>query len=90
MATRMAVEEVRTFLSPGTRTGKLAWSGASGQPYVAPIWFNLDETPKGSRAIPSGSRTESPEPYGASSMAPCSMPSSSSLGDDFSNSPRSA
>jgi PPOX class probable F420-dependent enzyme len=36
--------EVREFLSAGTRTGKLAWAAASGQPYVAPIWFVVDES----------------------------------------------
>jgi PPOX class probable F420-dependent enzyme len=35
-------DEVREFLSFGTRTGKLAWGGASGQPHVAPIWFVVD------------------------------------------------
>lgn len=36
--------EVREFLSAGTRTGKLAWAAASGQPYVAPVWFVVDES----------------------------------------------
>ncbi len=43
MATRMTDEEVRAFLSAGTRTGKLAWVGPSGQPHVAPVWFVVDD-----------------------------------------------
>ena len=38
----MTDDEVRQFLSTGTRTGKLAWAGSNGQPHVAPIWFVLD------------------------------------------------
>ena len=34
---------MRAFLAHGTRTGKLAWIGASGQPHVAPIWFVVDD-----------------------------------------------
>jgi PPOX class probable F420-dependent enzyme len=34
---------VRDFLSHGTRTGKLAYLGASGQPLVAPVWFVLED-----------------------------------------------
>ena len=37
-------EEIRRFLSTGTRTGKLAWVAADGQPQVAPIWFVVDDT----------------------------------------------
>ena len=37
-------DEIRRFLSTGTRTGKLAWVAADGQPQVAPIWFVLDDT----------------------------------------------
>ncbi len=33
---------VRTFLTEGTRTGKLSYTSASGQPLVAPVWFILD------------------------------------------------
>ena len=43
MAEEMDAREVREFLSEGTRTGKLAWVGPSGQPHVAPIWFVVDE-----------------------------------------------
>jgi len=35
-------EAVRTFLSEGTRTGKLAWVAADGRPLVAPIWFVVE------------------------------------------------
>lgn len=38
----MSDDEVRTFLSTGTRTGKVAWVGSDGRPHVAPIWFVLD------------------------------------------------
>ena len=44
MVERMNEREVRDFLAHGTRTGKLAWVGASGQPHVAPIWFVVDDT----------------------------------------------
>jgi len=37
-------DEIRRFLSTGTRTGKLAWAAADGQPHVAPIWFVVDDT----------------------------------------------
>lgn len=35
-------EEVRAFLSDGTRTGKLGWTAADGRPLVAPVWFLVD------------------------------------------------
>ncbi len=35
-------DEVRAFLSEGTRTGKLAWTAADGRPLVAPIWFVVE------------------------------------------------
>lgn len=35
--------EIRRFLELGTRTGKLAWVGPSGQAHVAPIWFVVDD-----------------------------------------------
>jgi PPOX class probable F420-dependent enzyme len=38
----MNSDEIRAFLSYGTRTAKLATSGASGQPHVMPVWFALD------------------------------------------------
>jgi PPOX class probable F420-dependent enzyme len=34
---------VRDFLGYGTRTGKLAYLGASGQPLVVPVWFVLED-----------------------------------------------
>ncbi|MGD9703422.1 MAG: PPOX class F420-dependent oxidoreductase [Acidimicrobiia bacterium] len=44
MAAEMTEEEIRRFLSQGTRTGKLAWTAASGQPHVVPVWFVVDDT----------------------------------------------
>lgn len=35
-------EDVRAFLSHGTRTGKLGWVAADGRPLVAPVWFIVD------------------------------------------------
>jgi PPOX class probable F420-dependent enzyme len=43
MARQMSDGEVRAFLSHGTRTGKLAWTAASGHAHVAPIWFVVDD-----------------------------------------------
>lgn len=34
--------EIRAFLSAGTRTGKLGFTGADGRPLVAPVWFVVD------------------------------------------------
>lgn len=34
--------ELRTFLSEGTRTGKLGYVAADGRPLVVPVWFVLD------------------------------------------------
>ncbi|MFF4761585.1 PPOX class F420-dependent oxidoreductase [Streptomyces sp. NPDC001292] len=42
MAQKMTDEEWRTFVSYGTRTGKLSTVRADGSPHVAPIWFLLD------------------------------------------------
>jgi len=42
MAHSMTPEEVRAFLSHGTRTAKLATSGPGGRPHVMPVWFVLD------------------------------------------------
>src|SRR2546422_6665457 len=42
MPRAMTSEEIRAFLSHGTRTAKLATSGPSGQPHVMPVWFALD------------------------------------------------
>jgi PPOX class probable F420-dependent enzyme len=38
----MTPDEVRAFLSHGTRTAKLATSAPSGQPHVMPVWFVLE------------------------------------------------
>ena len=38
----MTQDEVRTFLSAGTRTGKLAVTRPDGRPHVTPIWFVFD------------------------------------------------
>jgi len=43
MADEMGDEEIRAFLSAGTRTGKLAWTAPSGQAHVAPVWFVVDD-----------------------------------------------
>ena len=40
----MIETEWRSFLSSGTRTGKLATTRADGRPHVAPIWFVLDSS----------------------------------------------
>ncbi|MEV4941422.1 PPOX class F420-dependent oxidoreductase [Streptomyces zaomyceticus] len=40
--TRMTDEQWRTFVSAGTRTGKLATVRDDGSPHVVPIWFLLD------------------------------------------------
>jgi len=42
MAHPMTPDEIRAFLSHGTRTAKLATSGPGGQPHVMPVWFTLD------------------------------------------------
>ncbi|MEU1629623.1 PPOX class F420-dependent oxidoreductase [Streptomyces sp. NPDC020096] len=39
----MTTEEWRTFVSTGTRTGKLAVTRADGRPHVTPVWFLLDD-----------------------------------------------
>jgi PPOX class probable F420-dependent enzyme len=44
MAHPMTMEETFAFVSAGTRTGKLAWIGPSGQPHAAPIWFVVDDS----------------------------------------------
>ena len=38
----MSPDEVREFLTHGTRTGKLAVLTPSGHPHVMPIWFVLE------------------------------------------------
>lgn len=39
---KMSNDEWRTFMSAGTRTGKLATARADGRPHVTPVWFVLD------------------------------------------------
>jgi len=34
--------QVCAFLTEGTRTGKLSYTSASGQPLVVPVWFVLE------------------------------------------------
>jgi hypothetical protein len=38
----MTSDEIREFLSHGTRTAKLATTMAGGGPHVMPVWFVLD------------------------------------------------
>jgi PPOX class probable F420-dependent enzyme len=40
---RLDDDEIRTFLSAGTRTGKLAVTRLDGSPMVVPIWFVVDD-----------------------------------------------
>jgi pyridoxamine 5'-phosphate oxidase-like protein len=42
MPRTMTPDEIRLFFSHGTRTAKLATSGARGEPHVMPVWFVLD------------------------------------------------
>ena len=35
--------EISDFLSAGTRTAKLGFSGGSGRPLVAPVWFIVED-----------------------------------------------
>jgi PPOX class probable F420-dependent enzyme len=42
MAYPMSEDQIRAFLTDGTRTGKLATTRANGAPHVAPVWFILD------------------------------------------------
>lgn len=36
-------DDVRAFLSEGTRTGKLGFVAGDGRPLVAPIWFVVED-----------------------------------------------
>lgn len=38
----MTPEEIRSFISHGTRTAKVATVMKDGQPHVMPVWFVLD------------------------------------------------
>ncbi|MFH8346458.1 PPOX class F420-dependent oxidoreductase [Streptomyces sp. NPDC018045] len=42
MARKMSRDEWQSFLSEGTRTGKLSTVRADGSPHIAPVWFLLD------------------------------------------------
>ncbi|MFD7662662.1 PPOX class F420-dependent oxidoreductase [Streptomyces sp. NPDC059788] len=42
MARKMSKDEWHSFLSEGTRTGKLSTVRADGSPHIAPVWFLLD------------------------------------------------
>lgn len=42
MVEKMTQTQWHTFVSAGTRTGKLATVRADGGPHVAPVWFVLD------------------------------------------------
>lgn len=42
MARTMSKDEWQSFLSEGTRTGKLSTVRADGSPHIAPVWFLLD------------------------------------------------
>ena len=41
--TAMSKAELRSFLSQGTLTAKLATVKEDGSPHVVPLWFVLDE-----------------------------------------------
>lgn len=43
MARTMTEQEVRDFLTAGTRTGKLAVVRRDGAPIVLPVWFVVDD-----------------------------------------------
>ncbi|GAD83851.1 PPOX class F420-dependent oxidoreductase [Nocardia asteroides NBRC 15531] len=38
----LADAQVREFLSHGTRTGKVAFTGGDGRPLVTPVWFVVE------------------------------------------------
>ncbi|ARF58728.1 PPOX class F420-dependent oxidoreductase [Streptomyces gilvosporeus] len=42
MAQKMTRDQWHTFLSEGTRTGKLATVRADGSPHLAPVWFLMN------------------------------------------------
>jgi PPOX class probable F420-dependent enzyme len=41
---QMTDAEWRSFVTAGTRTGKLAVQRRDGRPHVTPVWFTLDDT----------------------------------------------
>jgi PPOX class probable F420-dependent enzyme len=42
MPQHMTAEQIRSFISHGTRTAKVATAMKDGQPHVMPVWFVLD------------------------------------------------
>ena len=42
MSRKMTTDEIRAFLSEGTRTAKVATAMEDGRPHVMPVWFVLD------------------------------------------------
>jgi PPOX class probable F420-dependent enzyme len=42
MPRKMTTDEIRSFLSAGTRTAKVATVMEDGHPHVMPVWFVLD------------------------------------------------
>jgi PPOX class probable F420-dependent enzyme len=42
MPRKMTAEQIRSFLSAGTRTAKVATAMEDGRPHVTPVWFVLD------------------------------------------------
>ncbi|WP_407548682.1 PPOX class F420-dependent oxidoreductase [Streptomyces sp. Pv4-95] len=42
MARKMTKDEWHTFVSEGTRTGKVSTVQADGGPHIAPVWFVMD------------------------------------------------
>lgn len=39
----VADPKISAFLSAGTRTGKLAYTGTDGRPLVTPVWFIVED-----------------------------------------------
>jgi PPOX class probable F420-dependent enzyme len=39
----MSPDEIRRFLTTGTRTGKIAVVRKDGRPMVVPVWFDVDD-----------------------------------------------
>jgi nitroimidazol reductase NimA-like FMN-containing flavoprotein (pyridoxamine 5'-phosphate oxidase superfamily) len=35
--------EISAFLTAGTRTGKLSYTGGDGRPLVTPVWFIVED-----------------------------------------------
>jgi PPOX class probable F420-dependent enzyme len=42
MSRQMTTDEIRSFLTEGTRTAKVATTMEDGRPHVMPVWFVLD------------------------------------------------